>query len=108
MMTRDNEKSIDPMRVIGTPARYPASVKRSAVINSTNTYCLEIFDPQYRHFPPSSKKLIIGMRSCQKSVWLQEKHFDLPEANDLPVPKRKITTFKKLPIIAPSTKREKR
>ena len=47
-------------------------------------------------------KLKIGTSSCHVRFLPQEKHFDLP-FNVIPVLYRKETTFKKLPMIAPST-----
>ena len=74
------------------------------VINSTIGYWCDIELAQERHFPDWIKKEKIGINSYQESLWLQVIHIDLPLAIDLPVLKRYITTFKKLPIIVPSKK----
>src|SRR5581483_7157047 len=45
------------------------------------------------------------MSSYQESVVPQEKHRDLPFSIDMPVPYRRITTLRKLPMIRPKIKR---
>ncbi len=76
------------------------SEKSTPVKISTRGYCQEIFDLQNRQRPLSQKKLKIGTRSREFSFPPQDKHIDL-FLLPLPMPWRKITTFKKLPTATP-------
>ena len=73
------------------------------VRNSTIGYCQDIFVLQTLHLPLRKRKLNIGTRSIGFKVLPQDIQKDLPET-PLPVCKRKITTLRKLPIIAPKMK----
>ena len=73
---------------------------------STIGYCQDIFERQEEHLPLNAKKLNSGTSSYHLNFLAQLKHFDFPETMDCPVFRRKITTLRKLPIIAPKTKIE--
>ena len=77
--------------------------KRQAVANSTSGYCQEILLPQPAQRPRRKRKLKIGKSSHQTSFLPQDKQPDLPES-DRPVLKRKMTTLRKEPMIAPRIK----
>lgn len=71
-----------------------------AVLNSTNGYCREIFERHLRHFPPSNTHDTIGTKSYQRNLYPHDIQPDRP-FTPRPVPYRKITTLRKLPIMAP-------
>ena len=77
--------------------------KIAPAMNSTSGYCHEILLLQPRHFPRRARKLKIGNSSSQESFLPQDIHFERPP-RVTPVLKRKETTFKKLPTIAPKMK----
>lgn len=76
-----------------------------AVKISTNGYCQEIFDLQPLHLRRKIKKEMTGKSSYQFNFLLQLKHPDRPFI-PRPVFNLKITTFKKLPIIAPRARKK--
>ncbi len=76
------------------------------VAPSTRGYCQEILLLHRAHFPPSARKLNNGTSSNHRSVLLHEKHCERP-CNPKPVLYRRITTFKKLPIVVPNKKKKK-
>ena len=81
---------------------------KMAVANSTNGYCQANLLLQPRQRACWIKKLTTGINSYQCKVLPQCKHFDLrpfdkPRASR-PVLRRKITTFKKLPMMRPKRK----
>ena len=77
------------------------SEKTSPVANSTKGYWREILDLQFEHFPFKKRKLTRGIFSYQAIFLPHEKHPDRPDTKLRPVLKRKITTLRKLPTIAP-------
>lgn len=68
---------------------------------STDGYCHEILDLHVRHLPLKNRNEKTGTRSLASNSLLHEKHFERPLAIFKFVLRRKITTFKKLPIIDP-------
>src|SRR3989344_551074 len=81
-----------------------SATKIKPVNTSTRGYMADILVLQCRHLPRSIKKLMNGIRSYQYREFWQDIHILLPP-KDLLVFHRQITTFKKLPIIRPKTKK---
>src|SRR3989338_6684898 len=80
------------------------NTKTSPVINSTKGYIYDIRVSQLLHLPFRAKKLNRGTRSYQRNFLSQDIQALLPP-RDLAVLSRQITTFKKLPMIRPRTKK---
>ena len=80
---------------------------KKAVIVSTTGYCSEIAFWQCRHFPPKTKKLIMGILSYQE---IDSLHRGQKEAGVIicpPLFQRVRQTFKKLPTQAPKSQEKK-
>ena len=60
---------------------------------------------QCLHLPLSKMKESSGILSYQAMVLRHESHLDLPETQSSPLVDLRITTHKKLPMIAPKTNR---
>ena len=76
------------------------------VISSTKGYWMEILPLQPRHRPFWTKKLNSGRSSNQLKVLPQDKHFERPLSPCAPC--RRTITFRKLPTIVPSAKKNRR
>jgi hypothetical protein len=71
---------------------------------STSGYLAEIGALQDRHFPPSRKKLRIGILSYALMGALHRGQREDGEMRDVPAGILKIQTLRKLPTIAPKVK----
>lgn len=100
-MKRRAEKTGDKLVFIAYKNTAKATIP---LINSTKSNLAGIFARQYRQRPESERKEIIGIRSCGKITLRHDSHLDLPLNPDLPLGKRSIKTFKKLPKIVPAPK----
>lgn len=78
-----------------------------AVENSTMGYWKEIALEQWRHFPPKTKKLMIGMLSNQRMDCLQWGQNEDGVTTCPPLFQRNRQTFRKLPTQAPNKPNKK-